>query len=206
MVIILPWNDETLSSSPFVAVLSEVGLPGAQAVMAIVIVLALLSALNANLYGASRMLHSLSSRGYAPARYSRLSPQGVPRAAVVASVIVGFLTVGANYLWPEQLLGFLLNTIGSTVLVVWTLSLISQIILRRRSDRAGRRLSFRMWGYPYLSYVALGLIALIFVLGFFDPVVRTQLLLTGSLVLIIAVACKLRTAQKSRTASAPVDR
>ncbi|GAA2123281.1 amino acid permease [Kocuria carniphila] len=205
MVIILPWNDETLSSSPFVAVLSAAGLPGAQAVMAIVIALALLSALNANLYGASRMLYSLSSRGYAPARYSKLSAQGVPRAAVVASVIVGFLTVGANYLWPEQLLGFLLNTIGSTVLVVWTLSLISQIILRRRSDRAGRQLSFRMWGYPYLSYLALGLIAMIFVLGFSDPVVRTQLLLTGSLVLLIAVACKLRTMQKARTASASVD-
>ena len=63
-----------------------------------------------------------------------------------------------------------------------------------------------MWGYPYLSYVALGLIALIFVLGFFDPVVRTQLLLTGSLVVIIAIACKLRTAQKARSASASVDR
>ena len=46
---------------------------------------------------------------------------------------------------------------------------------------------------------------MIFVLGFSDPVVRTQLLLTGSLVLLIAVACKLRTMQKARTASASVD-
>lgn len=190
MVLILPWNDQGLSSSPFVAVLTEAGLPGAQTVMAVVIAVALLSALNANLYGASRMLQSLSSRGSAPRRFSRLSAQGVPRAAVLASVLFGFVTVGLNYLWPEALLGFLLNTIGSTVLVVWTLSLISQIVLRRRADRAGKELPFRMWAFPYLSYLALALIGVIFLLGLSDPVVRSQLGLTAGLVVAIAVLCK----------------
>ncbi|GGG45111.1 amino acid transporter [Kocuria dechangensis] len=200
MVLILPWNDQGLSSSPFVAVLTEVGLPGAQAVMAVVIAVALLSALNANLYGASRMLQSLSSRGSAPRRFSRLSAQGVPRAAVLASVLFGFVTVGLNYLWPEALLGFLLNTIGSTVLVVWTLSLISQIILRRRADRAGQELPFRMWAFPYLSYLALALIGVIFLLGLSDPVVRSQLGLTAGLVAAIAVLCKVLSPRTSPAA------
>lgn len=190
MVLILPWNDGTLSASPFVAVLTVAGLPGAEAVMAVVIVLALLSALNANLYGASRMLFSLSGRGSAPARFARTGQGGVPRAAVLASVLFGFVTVGLNYLWPEALLGFLLNTIGSTVLVVWTLSLISQIILRRRADRAGEKLPFRMWCFPYLSYLALALIGMIVLLGLADPVVRTQFGLTAGLIVLIAVLCK----------------
>ncbi|GEO91152.1 amino acid permease [Kocuria flava] len=189
MVLILPWNTESLSSSPFVAVLSVAGLPGAQAVMAVVIALALLSALNANLYGASRMLHSLSDRGCAPRRFVRLSGSGVPVPAVVASVLFGFVAVVLNYLWPEAVLGFLLNTIGSTVLVVWALSLVSQIVLRRRADREGRELPLRMWGFPYLSWLALALVGGILVLGWFDPVVRTQLVLTGGLVALIAVLC-----------------
>ena len=88
MVLILPWNDQMLSASPFVAVLTVAGLPGAEAVMAVVIVLALLSALNANLYGASRMLFSLAARGSAPARFARTGRGGVPRAAVIASVLL----------------------------------------------------------------------------------------------------------------------
>ena len=100
------------------------------------------------------------------------------------------MTVGLNYLWPEALLGFLLNTIGSTVLVVWTLSLISQIILRRRADRAGEKLPFRMWCFPYLSYFALALIGMIVLLGLADPVVRTQFGLTTGLIVLIAMLCK----------------
>ena len=191
MVLVLPWNNEGLSSSPFVAVLTEAGIPGADVLMNVVIVLALLSALNANIYGSSRMLFSLARRGSAPRALAATTARGVPRAAVVASVVFGFIAVVLNYLWPETVLNVMLNLLGSTCLVVWGIALVSQIILRRRMDRAGESSPLRMWAFPWLSYFALALLAAIVVIGLLDPTVRIQFIATFVLVCLIALACRL---------------
>ena len=181
MVTVLPWDSEALSTGPFVAVLHAAQVPGADTVMAVVIVIALLSAMNANLYGASRMIYSLGERGRAPAALGRLGSGGVPRRAVLASVGFGFAAVILNYLYPDTVLMILLNLVGSTCLVVWGISIVSQIILRRRADAAGTELTFKMWAFPWLSYFALALLAAIIVLGFFDAAVRIQLVATAGL-------------------------
>lgn len=188
IVTILPWDSESLSTGPFVAALAAARVPGADVVMAVVIVVALLSALNANLYGASRMVFSLAERGRAPKALARKGTSGVPRAAVIASVAFGFLTVVLNYLYPETVLMILLNLVGSTCLVVWGVSIVSQIILRRRAEAAGVKLSFKMWAFPWLSYFALALLAGIVVLGFQDPAVRIQLVATLALTAVLGFA------------------
>ena len=191
MVLVLPWNNEGLSASPFVAVLTEAGIPGADVLMTVVIILALLSALNANIYGSSRMLFSLARRGSAPRLLGTTTDRGVPRPAVVASVVFGFIAVVLNYLWPETVLNVMLNVIGSTCLVVWGVALVSQIILRKRADRAGVSSPLKMWAFPWLSYFALALLAAIVVLGLLDSAVRIQFIATFVLVCLIALACKL---------------
>lgn len=191
MVLVLPWNDENLSSSPFVAVLDRAGVPGAGMIMNIVIILALLSALNANVYGGSRMLYSLARRGSAPRFLGRTSKQGVPRAAVLVSVIGGFVAVVLNSMWPETVLNVMLNVVGSTCLVVWGTALVSQLVLRRRADREGVELPFKMWLFPWATYFALALLGAIIVLGLMEPAVRAQLLATFALVALIWLACKL---------------
>lgn len=188
IVTVLPWDSESLTTGPFVAALAAARVPGADVVMAVVIVVALLSALNANLYGASRMVFSLAERGRAPRALARKGASGVPRAAVAASVAFGFLAVALNYLYPETVLLILLNLVGSTCLVVWGVSIVSQIILRRRADAAGVQLGFKMWAFPWLSYFALALLAGIVVLGFLDSAVRLQLLATIALTCILGAA------------------
>lgn len=190
MVLVMPWDDESLSASPFVAVLNVAGLPGAEKIMTVVIVLALLSALNANIYGGSRMLYSLARRGSAPRQFAAISDKGVPYLAVVLSVVGGFVAVVLNYLWPEVILNIMLNIIGSTILAVWTFALISQIVLRRRADREGRKLPLKMWAFPFASYAALVLVAAIVILGFTDPAVRFQLIATTVLIVVIAILTK----------------
>jgi AAT family amino acid transporter len=188
IVTVLPWDSEALSTGPFVAALAAARVPGADVVMAVVIVVALLSALNANLYGASRMVFSLAERGRMPKPLARRSANGVPRAAVAASVTFGFLAVVLNYLYPETVLMILLNLVGSTCLVVWGVSIVSQIILRRRAEAAGTVLTFKMWAFPWLSYFALALLAGIVVLGFLDPAVRIQLVATMALTCLLGTA------------------
>lgn len=192
MVTVLPWNSDSLGTSPFVAVLEVAGMPAAAAVMALVVAFALLSALNANLYGASRMLYSLAQRGHAPAAAARSDERGVPRTAVLASVVFGFFGVFLNYVWAEEVLGILLNIVGSTIIVTWSVTIGSHIVLRTRADADGEHLPMRMWAFPYVSYLALAAVLAIIVLGMSDPGVRTQLLLTAGLMVVLLAIGALR--------------
>lgn len=191
MVTVLPWTSDALASGPFVAVLNEGGVPGAAAVMTVVVVVALLSSLNAMLFSASRMIYSLAQRGSAFPAFGRVSASGVPRNAVLASVAFGFVTVGLNYLQPDRVLPLLLNAVGSTILVLWTFVAVSHIALRKRArrDRTENTLPLKVWGFPYLSYATLGLLAGIAVLALFDHAARTQLIATGALTAAIAGLC-----------------
>ncbi|WP_437583009.1 amino acid permease [Paramicrobacterium sp. CJ85] len=191
IVTVLPWNSDEVKVGPFAAVLATLQVPGVDLVMSLIVVIALLSAMNANLYGASRMMYSLSERGLAPQKITYTSGQGVPVPAVVLSVLFGFVTVGLNWAWPDVVLPALLNVVGSTLLMIWTATAIAQIILRRRADRADAAMPMRMWGFPWLSYLCLALLAVVFVLAMTDAAVRLQLLLTLGLTLALGVAARL---------------
>ena len=182
---VLPWTSQALAS-PFAGVLNTAGLEWAGTVITLVAVAALLSALNANLYGASRMIYSLSERREAPRLFKRIDKRRVPVPAVVISVAFGFVTVVWELLYPDTVLRVLLNLVGSTCLVIWGSALLSQLILRGRADLERTPLPLRMRGFPWLTIAGLVLLAVIFVVGFSAPVSRTQLLSTFSLVAVIA--------------------
>src|SRR5699024_2878236 len=80
-----------------------------------------------------------------------------------------------NYFWAAEVLGVLLNIVGSTLIVTWVATLVSQIVLRRRAEAAGSALPLRMWGYPWLSYATLAGIAVIIGLGLTVESVRFQI-------------------------------
>ncbi|WP_141697373.1 amino acid permease, partial [Xanthomonas translucens] len=195
IIAVVPWQSEALSS-PFAAVLQAAKIPGAATGITLIAVIALLSALNANLYGASRMIFSLAQRGEAPRVLAFTNGQQVPLLAVLASVLFGFVAAVLELLYPNRVLPTLLNIVGATCLLVWTISLLSQLILRARADRAGMRLPFRMRGYPLLTVLALAILALIFGLLVASPDTRAQFLsmaaLTAAIALISGVARRLR--------------
>ncbi|GAA4516611.1 amino acid permease [Brevibacterium yomogidense] len=193
MVLALPWDDPALVESPFVAVLNQAGLPALAAIIGLIIVAALLSSLNANVYGASRMFYSLAQRGMAPRRLGTLNERAVPTAGVWMSVAFGFVAVGLNYFWAEEVLDLLLNIVGSTLIVTWLSAIVSHLILRTRAERAGEKLPLTMWLFPYLSWATLvGLVAII-VLGFTVADVRGQLLATFGLFVALLIAGRIAT-------------
>lgn len=197
IVTVVPWDSEQLAS-PFAAVLRVAGIPGAETAITLVAVVALLSALNANLYGASRMVFSLAERGEAPRALTRLNRAKAPVRAVLASVAFGVGSTVLELFFPGKVLPLLLGLVGSTVLVVWASVLLSQFVLRQRADREGRALPLRMWAFPYLSYVAMAILAAIFLLGFLDAGTRIQLLSTFALTAVIGVACRVADQARSR--------
>ncbi|MDY0954415.1 MAG: amino acid permease [Stenotrophomonas rhizophila] len=200
IIAVVPWTSEALKS-PFAAVLQVANIPGAATAITLIAVIALLSALNANLYGASRMMYSLAQRQEAPAVLGWTDPRQVPIIAVLASVLFGFAATVMELLFPDKVLPVLLNIVGSTCLLVWTISLLSQLILRHRANRDGTRLPFRMAGYPYLTVIGLGVLALIFGLLLSESHTRLQFLSMAALTAVIAISSEVtRRVRASRQA------
>jgi AAT family amino acid transporter len=200
IIAVVPWTSEALKS-PFAAVLQVANIPGAATAITLIAVIALLSALNANLYGASRMMYSLAQRQEAPGVLGWTDPRQVPIIAVLASVLFGFAATVMELLFPDKVLPVLLNIVGSTCLLVWTISLLSQLILRHRANRDGTRLPFRMAGYPYLTVIGLGVLALIFGLLLSESHTRLQFLSMAALTAVIAISSEVtRRVRASRQA------
>ncbi|GAA4687628.1 amino acid permease [Streptomyces youssoufiensis] len=205
IVTVLPWTDMAPGKSPYVAVLDHVGVPAAGQVMNVVVFVALLSALNANLYGSSRMIFSLAERGEAPRALLRVGSGGVPRRAVFASVAFGFVSVLLNLKWPDSIFQYLLNAVGAVLLFVWALIAASQLRLRSRMDPAAvAALPLRMWAFPWLTWAALVAMAGVLVLMLTDDGARPQLLWSaGATAAVLAVAGVREVVKRREAAEVP---
>ncbi|MFF1301713.1 amino acid permease [Streptomyces sp. NPDC058307] len=189
IVTLVPWDAKAVvEKGPYVAALDELGIPGAGQVMNVIVLVALLSAMNANVYGSSRIAYSLVERGLGPRFLGRVSG-GVPRVAVLASSVFGFVCVVLSYWRPDDVFSWLLNMIGAVVLVVWGFVAVSQLRLRRALERQAPGMpTVRMWGFPYLTWLALAGMAAILVLMAGEPGTRVQLYGTGGMTLVLAGA------------------
>ncbi|MFD8784781.1 amino acid permease [Kitasatospora sp. NPDC059599] len=160
IVAVVPWDDPAVAGGPYAAAIGRIGVPGAAQLMNAVVLVALLSAMNANIYGSSRMLYALAARGDAPRLLTGRGrsagrggdgdgdgaagdsvPAGSPAApagtgrAVLASAAFGFASVVLSLLWPRTVFPFLLNSIGTAILVVWILIAASHLRLHGRRQR-----------------------------------------------------------------------
>lgn len=183
IVALVPWNDPAVADGPYAAVMARIGVPGAADLMKAVVLVALLSAMNANIYGSSRMLYALVGRGDAPRALGRLR-KGVPYAAVLASAAFGFVSVILSLLWPRTVFPFLLNSIGAAILVVWALIAASHLRLHGTSARA------------VVALAGIGGV-LLFMLG--DEASRIQLLTTGAWAAALLVWARVRVVRRART-------
>ncbi|MFZ3557565.1 amino acid permease [Streptomyces sp. BH055] len=187
VVVLLPWTAKEIpTKGPYVATLDYLGVPAAGQIMNVVILVALLSAMNANIYGASRMAGSLVARGMGPKVIGKIT-NGVPRVAVLMSAVFGFVCVLLSYWRPDDVSAWLLNTIGAIILVVWFFIAVSQLVLRRKLEReAPEKLVVKMWAYPYLTIIALVGMVAVFVLMAREHDTRIQLYFSGGLAVVLA--------------------
>src|ERR1700744_1153637 len=204
LAVIVPWNAERPGVSPYVAALTEMGIPAAGHIMNAVLRTAALSCLSSGLYTASRMLFVLAARGEAAMDLVKVGRRGVPFLAILASSIVGFLCVVAAWVAPGAVFTFLLKSSGSLVLSVYLLIAISQIVLRRRTPPA--RLRVKMWLFPGLSILTAVALVGVLVLMAFDPNARMELwlgLLSWAVVLALYFVPRWRRGPAKAEAVAP---
>ena len=195
IVLIVGYDDpRLLEVGSFQRTLEVLKLPEAKLIVDVVVLVAVTSCMNSGLYTASRMIYSLSVRGDAPSCIAKVSKKGVPYYAVIVSTLAGFVGCLVNYLLPGQVFSFLLSTTGAIALLVYLVIAVSQLRSRRAAEKSGIDLPFKMWLFPWLTYLSIVLILAVLVYMAMVEEYRYQLAMTlgVSVCIVLAAFIKLR--------------
>ena len=186
---IFPWNRIAATGSPFVEVFERLGLAGAAGVVNFVVITAALSSCNGGVYASGRMLFSLASSRQAPRRLGQVSPQGVPRTAILFSVLVGMLGVAINYWAPQRAFEYLTSAVTFIGILIWLTILFTHARFRRRlGPEEVERLQFRMGFWPWSSLLAAAFLVGVVVILLAGDETRLSSLM-GFLLLAIIAPC-----------------
>lgn len=172
MVAMVPWNESTssssLSGSPFVLAFSAAHVPFAAAIMNFVVLTAALSSVNTDLYLSTRMLFSLGQEGYVPDWMGKVSSNGVPHRALIASTAGIIAAILLAIFAPKNAFLMLYGTAVAGMLFVWLVILSSHLSFRKAVGRE-RLLSLpmRLPAHPFFTMVGIVLLLAISMTTFF---------------------------------------
>ncbi|MEC3979421.1 amino acid permease [Amycolatopsis sp. H20-H5] len=177
LAMLMPWDAYNRKESPFVTVLSHIGVPSAGSVMNLVVLTAAMSSLNSGLYSTGRILRSMSMAGSAPRFTGVMNKNQVPYGGILLTASVCVLGVGLNYLVPAEAFEIVLNFAAIGILATWAIIIICHLLFVRRAKEGKlTRPSFQLPGSPVTEIVTLVFLAGVVVLMGFDETGRITLL------------------------------
>jgi L-asparagine transporter-like permease len=187
VISVVPWNDPLLASvGSYQRALEIMNIPHAKFMVDVVVLIAVASCMNSSIYIASRMLYSLGRRGDAPKALKATSSEGVPRAAVIASTVLGAAITVWSYVMPAGLFEFLLASSGAIALLVYLAIAVSQLRMRKVLRQRNVELTFRMWLFPWLTWLVIVFICGALTVMMITPQHRTEVTTTIGLALVIS--------------------
>jgi AAT family amino acid transporter/GABA permease len=200
VISVVPWNDPLLASvGSYQRALELMNIPHAKLLVDVVVLIAVASCMNSSIYIASRMLYSLGKRGDAPALMKKTSAASVPRAAVIASTILGAGVTLLSYFMPAGLFQFLLASSGAIALLVYLVIAVSQLRMRKVLQRRNVTLTFKMWLFPWLTWVVIVFICCALAVMLLTPEHRFEVSSTIGLALLISLVGVITARQPDRT-------
>jgi len=171
MVAMVPWNQtgsSTVSGSPFVTAFASAHIPFAAAIMNFVVLTAALSSVNTNLYLSTRMLFSLGRGGYAAGWLGKVSGNGVPHRALLASTGGIITAILLAKFAPKNAFLMLYGTAVAGMLFVWLVILNTHLRFRKAvTAEQLSSLSMRLKAHPFFTLVGILLLLAISVTTFF---------------------------------------
>ncbi|KUL44001.1 amino acid permease [Streptomyces regalis] len=188
LALLLPGSVYSADESPFVTVLSKIGVEGAGDVMNLVVLTAAMSSLNSGLYSTGRILRSMAMAGSAPKFTARMNRSQVPYGGILLTCAVCVLGVGLNYLMPGQAFEIVLNVASLGIISTWVIIMICHLIFVRRA-KAGllARPGFRLPGSPVTEIVTIAFLLSVLALMWNDPEVGRKTLLLIPVIALMLV-------------------
>jgi len=136
LLTLAPWSSIGSHGSPFVQIFSSLGIDSAATVLNIVVISAVVSAINSDIFSAGRMMYGMAAMGQAPAVFASTSRFGVPWMTVLVMSVALLLGVLLNYWIPQELFLIFASLVTFSVVWVWLMILLSQMAMRRRMSRS----------------------------------------------------------------------
>ena len=172
--LIIPYTDPELLNpdskvvlSPFTMILSAAGLNHAATIMNAVILVALLSACNSDMYSATRVLWHMSEEGSAPKLFNKTNRYGVPFVALIITASFGLLALLSNYIGSSAVFLWLVNASSLAGFIAWLGIALSHYRFRRQFIQKGhsvKELPFYARGYPIAPLLA-AFVCIVVILG-----------------------------------------
>ncbi len=131
-----------------------------------IMIISMLSCLNANQLFCSRTLYAMSCDGLFFRQGTKVNPGGTPTVALLLSTIVGALFVLGTFELVIDMLSFFF-------VVNYALSYSSLFVLRKKEPEMPR--PYRAWGYPWTTAIVLGA-SVLFLAGSITPDLRDAIL------------------------------
>jgi L-asparagine transporter-like permease len=197
MLATVPWPALSSGSSAFVVVMHALHVPLAAGLINCTLLIAALSAINSQLYMATRMLFSLARAGLGPESFGMLSPRGVPLNALVASsfgiVLATALGIGA----PNSAYVVMVAVSIFGGLFTWIMIFLTHCAfktLRSDASRMGPGPSLPV--FPAMSVLGLACTLAILATTFFMPPFRLTLICGIPFILTLVIAYFVRYSPK----------
>lgn len=140
--------------------------------------------MNAAMYAVTEDLVTLGQGRYAPTLFTKRNRRGSPIWALLASSAGLAIAVIIAYLLPKNVYEYITSAAGFMVFFNWILILLTHIkyrpIVLKQNPQC---LKYRMWGYPYTSWITIILLIITLLSPLFSPIRRISLLI-GVLIVI----------------------
>lgn len=188
LVGVVPWSRVGVTQSPFVTVFEVAHVPAISHIMNFAVLTAALSAANASLYAASRMLYSLAESGFAPRKLAELTSNGSPRWAILVSASGIFVALLVQYVTPQNAYLYIIGASLLGGMLAWGIALASHIAMRRQlaADQVAG-LPMRAPGGATASAIALIAIVLVVVSTWWVPQSRITIVSAGPYLLLLSL-------------------
>jgi lysine-specific permease len=198
---LIPHNDPSLTNqtnvmmSPFTKIFSEVGLKYAGSIINFVILIAVLSAANSNMYSATRIFWYMAKQGEAPKVFAKVNGRGVPMAALIVTALIGSLVFVSSLVGNGVFFNYIVQISSLSGFIAWFGIALShyrfrQVYLKQHGNLDG--LKFQAKFYPWAPIISMVILVIVIfgqVEGLFTShsVTPQALLLTYSSVIFFAL-------------------
>ena len=183
-VCLIPHNNPLLKDptwGTYSVALSALGIPEARHIVNFVVLTSVCSCFNSALYTCSRMVYSLSKRGDAPKSFGLTNRNNSPWVGVIFSSLFSFVAIYLTATESMNIYDVLMLATGTVSLYVYLAIAISQLKLRKKLEAEGQDIPFKMWLFPWLTYLVIlfiigALITMVIEGSYFKEVVYTSIL------------------------------
>jgi len=145
-------DSQHIALSPFTIVFSQAGLKYAASLMNFVILMAVLSACNSDMYSATRILWHLSHEGKAPKILSRTNRFGTPVFAVLATAVFGTFVFLSSFFGNGKIFLLLVGISSLSGFIAWLGIAMSHYYFRKIFIQNGNNINslpYRAKFYPF---------------------------------------------------------